>query len=102
MHETINPVKRILRILLYAGAGFCCLAGLRVIYVLITDFTTTDQILPIELTLAVVFVCLAFAPAFMLLMGLKTRTWHRALILIAETIVVTLVLSYTVADYVYD
>jgi len=87
--DTINALKTILKFILYAGAVACCLPGLWVIYVAIANFR--EMQFPawiVVLILEAIFVCLAFTPAFMLLKGLKTKTWHWVIIGIAEVIVV--------------
>ena len=64
-----------------------------VIYVAIANFRETKY--PVWLNVLVMealFICLAFTPAFMLLMGFKTKTWQRVFIGIVEAIVVALAL----------
>ena len=91
MCETFNAVKTILKSILYLGAIICCLAGLWVIYVTITNFREMEfPAWVVVLVIDAVWVCLTFAPAFMLLRGLNTKTWHWALIGIMEVIVVAL------------
>ena len=80
-----------LKFILYAGAVVCCLAGLWVIYVAITNF----KALPypswcIVLVIEAVFVCVAFTPAYMLFKGYKTKTWHWVVIGIIEAIVIAI------------
>lgn len=87
-------LKKILKFILYAGAVACCLAGLWVIYVAIANFR--EMQFPawlVVLALEVVFVCLALTPAFMLIKGLKTKTWHWVVIGTGEVIVFALVLA---------
>ncbi|HXC37006.1 MAG TPA: hypothetical protein VNV43_14100 [Candidatus Acidoferrales bacterium] len=89
----MNVLKKVLKFILYAGAVACCLAGLWVIYVAIANFR--EMQFPawlVVLAMEAIFVCLSFTPAFMLLKGWKTKTWHWVVIGIAETIVVALVL----------
>jgi hypothetical protein len=86
-------LKTILKFILHAGAIVCCLAGLWIIYVAIANFR--EMVFPawlVVLIMEAVFVCLAFTPAFMLLRGLKIKTWHWVLIGIVEAIVVALTL----------
>lgn len=87
-------LKKILKFILHFGTVVCCLAGLWVIYVAIANFR--EMQFPawlVVLLLEVIFVCLAFTPAFMFLRGLNTKTWHWVLIGIAEVIVVALILG---------
>jgi hypothetical protein len=91
--ETFNAVKTILKSILYLGAVLCCLAGLWVIYVTITNFREMEfPAWLVVLVLDAVWICLTFAPAFMLLRGLNTKTWHWVLIGIAEAVVIALTL----------
>lgn len=95
----MNVLKKVLKFILYAGAVACCLAGLWVIYVAIANFR--EMQFPawlVVLAMEAIFVCLSFTPAFMLLKGWKTKTWHWVLIGILEAIVVALVL---IALYVF-
>ena len=89
----MNVLNKVLKFILYGGAVACCLAGLWVIYVAIANFR--EMQFPawlVVLAMEAIFVCLSFTPAFMLLKGWKTKTWHWVLIGIVEAIVVALVL----------
>ncbi|MGH8022991.1 MAG: hypothetical protein ACRED1_05390 [Limisphaerales bacterium] len=84
---------KILQWILYAGAAACCLAGFWVIYVAIANFREMQYPQWVYvLVLEAIFVCLSFTPGLMLLMGLKTRTWHRVLMVVVEAIVLALAL----------
>jgi hypothetical protein len=88
----MNALKSILKFILYAGAVLCCLAGLWVIYVTVVNFREMQYPEWIfVLALEAVFACLAFAPAGMLLKGLRTKTWHWVIIGIMEALVMGLV-----------
>jgi hypothetical protein len=84
----MNALKSILKFILYAGAVLCCLAGLWVIYVAVVNFREMQY--PewlFVLGLEAIFACLAFAPAVMLVKGLKTKMWHWIFIGIVEALV---------------
>ncbi|HTV43188.1 MAG TPA: hypothetical protein VMF08_21665 [Candidatus Sulfotelmatobacter sp.] len=86
-------MKTIFKYILYAGAILCCLAGLWVIYVAITNFRELEfPAWLVVLIMEAVFVCLAFTPAFMLLRGLKTKTSHWVIIGVTEAVVIALIL----------
>ncbi|HXC37007.1 MAG TPA: hypothetical protein VNV43_14105 [Candidatus Acidoferrales bacterium] len=95
----MNVLKNILKFILYAGAVVSCLAGLGVICAAVASFREPyyPDDWPYELAFAAIYVCLAFTPAFMLLMGLTTKTWHWVFIGIAEAIVVGLALFALIA-----
>lgn len=89
---------KILQWILYAGAVACCLAGFWVIYVAVANFREMQYPQWVYvLVLEAIFVCVAFTPGLMLLMGLKTRTWHRVLISVLEAVVLVLVLLAVLA-----
>jgi hypothetical protein len=88
-YETMQLLKKVLKFILYAGAGVSCLAGLWVVYVAIANFKEMQYpewmfVLALEL----IFVCMAFTPAFMFLKKLKTKTWHWVVISVVEAIVI--------------
>lgn len=87
----MNALKTVLRFILYVGAIVCCLPGLWVIYVATANFREMQfPAWVVVLLLEVIFVCVAATPVFMLLKGLKTKTWHWVLIGIVEAIVLAL------------
>jgi hypothetical protein len=89
----MTTAKNILKFVLYAGAVACCLAGLWVIYVAIVNFRELPY--PswcVVLMLEVLFALWAFTPAFMLIKGLKTKTWQWVFIGIVEVIVLGIAL----------
>jgi cell division protein FtsW (lipid II flippase) len=82
-------LKTIFKFILYVGAATCVLVGLWVIYVAIANFREMQY--PQWLYVLIwetIYVCLAFAPAFMFFRKLKTKTWHWILIGVVEVIVV--------------
>ncbi|HEV2329697.1 MAG TPA: hypothetical protein VGY56_13025 [Verrucomicrobiae bacterium] len=96
----MNVLKKILKFILYLGAFACCLAGLWVIYVAIANFR--EMQFPawlVVLAMEVIYACLSLTPAFMLLKGWKTKTWHWVIIVLVEAIVAALVLF---ALYVFE
>lgn len=84
-------MKTVLKFILYAGAIASGLAGLWVIYVAIANFREMQY--PewlYVLALEMIYVCLSFTPALMVLKGLKTEKWHWVVIGIVEVIVLAL------------
>jgi hypothetical protein len=72
-----------------------------VIYVAIVNFREMEYPAWIfVLAVEAIYICLAFTPAFMLLIGLKTKTWHWVFITIVEAIVFAVALNAIRLDYV--
>lgn len=94
----MNAFKSFLKFILYAGAVVCCLAGLWVVYVAIVNFRELPS--PqwiVVLLIETIFVCLSFAPAFMLFKGMKTKKPNWVFIGIVEAIALAVVLFATFA-----
>ncbi|HEV2455875.1 MAG TPA: hypothetical protein VGY98_16540 [Verrucomicrobiae bacterium] len=85
----MNALKKVIKYLLYGGAVACCFAGIWVIYVAIANFR--EMPFPqwfVVLIVEVIFTCLAFTPALMLLKRFKTKMWHWLVIGIVEVLVI--------------
>lgn len=96
----MNAFKSFVKFILYAGAAVSCLAGLWIVYVAIVNFRELPY--PqwvVVLVIEAIFVGCSFVPAFMLLKGYKTKTWHWVLIGIVEAIVIAITL-FSVLAYI--
>jgi hypothetical protein len=95
----MNALKDILRNAMYAGAIVCCLPGLLAIPVIISNFREPAPDWPRDLAVDIISICLSFAPAIMLLMGLKNRIWHWVFIGIVEATVIGFFVYLTFFTY---
>lgn len=94
----MNALKKIGEFIVSAGAVACALAGLWVICVAVINFREMPYPQWIAvLVIEAIFVCFAFTPAFMLLRGFKTKTWHWVVIGMAEVVVVAVALYAVLA-----